>query len=77
MQISFQIIFNSNDIYVPNVLGGPRRSNVGRPTQQNRNFRAYEICVCGNNKKVFASNDGCLTPVRTDQSSKSIEEVCS
>ena len=73
----FQIVFNSNEIYVPNVLGGSRRSKVGRPTQQNRNFRAYEICVCGNNKKVFASNDGCLTPVRMDQSSKSIEEVCS
>jgi len=72
-----KIVFNSNEIYVPNVLGGSRRSKVGRPTLQSRNFRAYEICVCGNNKKVFASNDGCLTPVRMDQSSKSIEEVCS
>ena len=70
------MVFNSNNIFVPNVLGEKNRSKTGRTTQNNRNYRSYEICVCGNNKKVFASDDGCLTPVLIDQT-KSIEEICS
>ena len=73
----FQISFNSNDIYIPNVFGEQNKRSLGRITQQNRSYQSYEICVCGNNKKVFASSDGCLTPVRMDQNGKSIEEVCS
>ena len=70
------MVFNSNNIFVPNVLGEKERSKTRKTTQNNKIYRSYEICVCGNNKKVFASDDGCLTPVRIDQT-KSIEEVCS
>lgn len=72
-----KISLNSNHIYIPNILGEQNKRAPGRITQQNRSYQSYEICVCGNNKKVFASSDGCLTPVRMDQDGKSIEEVCS
>ena len=63
---------------MPNVLGKilrPRKYVRGAASVRNK---SYEICVCGNNKKVFTSNDGCMTSSGAERNeTTSIDEVCS
>ena len=63
---------------MPNVLGTISRTRKYARGITNMTNKSYEICVCGNNKKVFTSNDGCLTSSGAERNeTKSIDEVCS
>ena len=63
---------------MPNVLGTKSRTSKNVRGITNTRNKSYEICICGNNKKVFTSNDGCLTSSGAERNeTKSIDEVCS
>ena len=61
---------------MPKILGNRNKSTRERNVVGIRPNKSYELCVCGNNRKMFASNDGCMTAVGSNQNGKELNELC-
>ena len=64
----------SEDIYMPNILTRQEKRELDKylvPNTQNVQSKSYELCICGENGRLFASDDGCVTSVR-----KELNETC-
>ena len=65
---------------MPNILTNGNKREYDRkitPNTQNLQKQSYELCICGENGKLFASADGCLSSVRKKLNGTNINKICS
>lgn len=78
--ITTDISMYSEDIYMPNILTSRDKREYDRniaPTAKKVQNKSYELCICGENGKLFASDDGCLTSVRKHLNGTDVNKTCS